>query len=252
MDDLLKNGKFSCRVAFMALMLASAMVSCSDDDDRVYVVRPTDYVSMGMVDEDGCIETDAGNTLIPDASSVKNDLTDGERVFLLCNILGAENRDTYRVRVNKYFQLLTKDIVSASEMTDDDLGEDPINVERSWFGGGYLNLRLGLNYDPSSGVSHSVNLVYDDEKCTADTIRLTLRHNAFSDSDGTAKGYANASFNLQKLLGEGQAKVFVKLKWRWYNPQGVIVEHEDSGYYTASTDDGDAAEDAGDGGVTIK
>lgn len=231
MDDYLKTKGQAVLIILLAVLSMQVTTSCSDDDDKVYVYRPAinSYVSMGIADGEGRIHTDKGNILIPDESSVARDLTDGERVFLQCSIVEEENDSTFRVRVNRYFQLLTKGFLFSSETDSDSLGSDPICVERSWFGGGYLNLRLALMHNSSSGVSHRVNLVYDEDASTSDTLRLTLCHNACGDTVHTVKGTAHASFNLKDLPTDRLvSRVYVVLTWRWYDRHGAIVEYSDS------------------------
>ena len=114
------------------------------------------------------------------------------------------------------------------------MGDAPIHIEKGWFGGGYLNMHLALKHNASSGISHSVNLVYDEVTSTADTVRFVLRHHPNGDTEHTVTGRAYASFNMKDLSLEDNSKVYVSVKWRWYNPHGVIVEHEDGGYYTLS------------------
>lgn len=218
----------------LAIVSTFVMTACSDDDDNVYIYHPTkNYVSMGVVNDNKQIVTDKGNVLIPDESSVERELTEGERVFLRCNILSKEGVDTFRVRVNKYMQLLTKDFVRSSEIDDNELGDNPINVERSWFGGGYLNLRVALKYNPSANTKHVVNLVYDEAASSTDTLRFTLCHNANGDTENTVTGQSHVSFGIKDLV-DNKSKVYVVLKWRWYNPRGIIVEHEEGGYYVGS------------------
>lgn len=67
-------------------------------------------------------------------------------MFVNCNILDREDENTYLVRINKYYQLLTKDIVRSSEVKDEELGDNPIQVKDAWFGGGYLKheVRIGI------------------------------------------------------------------------------------------------------------
>lgn len=233
------NSKAILRFDMMLLvmtLLPFILSSCSDDDKYVYVYpTPTTSVSMGTADG-GRILTDKGNVLIPDKSSIGHDLTDGERVFINCNILEREDEKTYRVRINKYHQLLAKDIVRASDSQDEELGNNPVQVKDAWFGGGYLNVRLGLKYNPSSNTSHLLNVVYDDVKSTSDTIFLTLRHNAFADTVRTRIGTATASFRMEDIMADKDSKVYVRLKWQWYAHRGSIATWEDGGYYNTSSD----------------
>ena len=241
-------------VLFAMASLPLVLFSCSDDEKYVYVSPAhTVSVSMGVADG-GNILTDKGNVLIPDKSSVGHDLTDGERVFISSNILEREDENTYRVRINRYHQLLTKDIVRSSEVKDEELGDNPIQVKDAWFGGGYLNMRFGLEYNPSSKTPHLVNVVYDDVKSNADTVFLTLRHNAFADTIRTKVGAATASFNMKDIMEGKDSKVYVRLSWQWYTHRGTIATWEDGGYYNTSSDNNKGTEISDENGnnVTIQ
>lgn len=251
MNDSVKRNVRLVSIAFCAALTSFVTVSCSDNDDRVCVYRPVKYISMGVVDDEGKIQTDKGNILIPDGRSVEHELSAGERVFLNCHILEEENKNTFRVRVNNYYQLLTKDFIHSSETDEQTLGDNPVNVEQAWFGGGYLNMRIALKHNPSTNIPHSVNLVYDETESTADTARFVLYHNACGDTEKTVTGKAHASFKLEELLDNEQSKIYVVLKWRWYNHRGVIVEHEDGGYYESSTDK-EVEENTDEGNVNIQ
>ena len=246
-----KSILMSGMVLLVAVSLPFVLSSCSDDEKYVRVPAPyTGSVSMGVAGE-GTITTDKGNVLIPDESSVGHDLTDGERVFVNCSILDREDINTYRVRINKYYQLLAKDIVRASDTDDEELGDEPVQVKDAWFGGGYLNMRLGLEYNPSSNTSHLVNVVYDDVKSTADTLFLTLRHNAFADTVRTRMGTATASFNMEEVTEGKNEKVYVKLKWQWYTHRGTVATWEDGGYYRTSSENNEETENSDDDGNNV-
>lgn len=247
---ILKSGT----MLFAMVSLSLVFSSCSDDEKYVYVSPAhTLSVSMGVADG-GNIITDKGNVLIPDKSSVGHDLTDGERVFVSSNILEREDENTYRVRINRYHQLLTKDIVRSSETKDEELGDNPIQVKDAWFGGGYLNIRLGLEYNSSSKTSHLVNVVYDDVKSNSDTVFLALRHNAFADTVRTKVGTATASFNMEDMMAGKDSKVYVRLRWQWYTHRGTIATWEDGGYYNTSSDNNKGTEISDENGnnVTIQ
>ena len=66
MNDLLKlkNKANFVRTVLLAVVATFVMSSCNDDDDKVYVYLPANYISMGVVNEKGRIETDKGNVLI--------------------------------------------------------------------------------------------------------------------------------------------------------------------------------------------
>lgn len=251
-----RDGQMSDVITWVALAALSAMMllfaSCSDDE-KVMIQRPvsSSSLSFGVV-SDGQIETDLGNCLIPDESSVEHNLTEGERVFVRSTILEKEDARTFRVRIDKYYQLLTKEYVHSSTVTEEELGDNPVNVEKAWFGGGYLNMHIALKHNPSSGATHSINLVYDDLASSADTARFMLCHNANGDTEHTTTGYANASFPLEELLADGQQRIYVELEWKWYNRWSDIIVHHDGGYYSAQAEEPEENEMPDDGSVNIE
>ena len=100
-------------------------------------------------------------------------------------------------------------------------------------------------------MSHWVNLAYDDERSTADTIRLRLYHNAFGDTIRTRLGAADASFDIRDFVTS--EKVYVVLEWPWYDRHGQITAYTDGGYYTASNQEEteNSTDMADEGGVNI-
>lgn len=79
--------------------------------------------------------------------------------------------------------------------------------------------------------------MYDEKQSTKDTACFVLKHDAGGDTEKTVTGKSLVSFNLKNILDEGQTGINIVLKWHWYNPQGVIVEHIDSGYYGTSSNE---------------
>ena len=63
-NDLVKRKtSFICSALF-AVVSMFAITSCSDDDEGLYVYHPANYVSMGMVNNVGYIETVASNRMV--------------------------------------------------------------------------------------------------------------------------------------------------------------------------------------------
>lgn len=238
-------------LAVLAASLAMLIFASCSDDEKVVPHLSASSLSFGVV-SDGQIETDLGNSLVPDDSSVKHDLTEGERVFIRSTILGKKDAHTFRVHISKYYQLLAKEYVHSSAITEEELGDNPVSVEKAWFGGGYLNMRIALKHKSSSGVTHSVNLVYDDLTSNADTARFVLRHNAHGDTEHTTTGYAHASFPLSNLLADGQQRIYVVLEWKWFNRWSDIIVHRDGGYYFAQAEEPEEEEVPEDGNINIE
>lgn len=144
--------KRNATVSLLTFCMASVIVfmsSCSDDDNNV-IYRSAKCASLGLVDNSGNIQTDMGNTLILDERSSKYEFNEGERIFLNGHILEKKDENTFRIHIIQYKQLLTKDFIHSSDISEESLGNDPVNVEKAWFGGGYLNMRIALQHNPTS------------------------------------------------------------------------------------------------------
>lgn len=61
MSNLLKYKENLVRTMLSAIVTTFIMSPC-DDNDKIYVCHSTNYISIGVVDEKGRIETDKGNT----------------------------------------------------------------------------------------------------------------------------------------------------------------------------------------------
>ncbi len=100
-----------------------------------------------------------------------------------------------------------------------------------------------MEYNPSSGISHLINLVYDDTSSTADTILFHLRHNTYGDTTRTRIGNAAASFPIGTLVSTEKTHVIVKYPWydRHGKRQNFIIEGD---YYTPVGNQEENAEDS--------
>jgi hypothetical protein len=86
----------------------------------------------------------------------------------------------YKIRLNDVSNVLTKEITLFSSVTNDSIGNDPINVTGCWIGSHYVNITFTYY---GSGTNHLISLVkLTSVGDTADsTIYLELRHNAYRD-----------------------------------------------------------------------
>lgn len=63
-NDLVKRKTSFVGSALFAVVSMFVITSCSDDDEGLYVYRPANSVSMGMVNNEGYIETVASNRMV--------------------------------------------------------------------------------------------------------------------------------------------------------------------------------------------
>lgn len=231
---LIKGVLFMKRnVLSLALGLLSCFVffSCLDDDDDGY------YVSYGVVrnmnsTSDYEIYTDKGNTLVVTKSQATGfELEDDKRVLVYFDILSEENanKNVYEIRVNYFFNLLSKPIVNESfilqneEARRDSIGDDPFSRISAWFGGDFINIDFEVWHAQNSDVKHMINLVYDDTRADADTVYLRLYHNAFGEVPkdniihNLYQGIGKSSFKVSDLLPENVSSKPFRLSWTQYD-----------------------------------
>ncbi|MDR1221387.1 MAG: hypothetical protein LBL07_00725 [Tannerella sp.] len=234
-----RNVLIVCMGVFSALFF----FSCRDEVDNVYVSYG---VIRNVTSKDSYeILTDKGNTLVVTRSYTSAAIEDGKRILANYEILSDrdKNKSIYEVKVNGFYYLLSKPPVSESfiladeEMRRDSIGNDPFNRVEASFGGDYINIKFNLYYSGNSDRKHMINLIYDDTRSTADTLYLTLRHNAYGEALGKTssplyRAWGMCSFKIADLLPEDAASMPVKLTWTQYDGNGYDAkEYYDTGTF---------------------
>lgn len=205
-------------VALSVMALALIAGSCEKDETLYY-----NNLTMGNIVE-GKFISDQGNTLNVVEQTCTGQLMSLKRAIILCDVLkqtaGAEKE--YDIRLNEFASVLTKDVIS---LADADAGEEttisnPINIEKLWYSGGFLNMGLTNLMHKDSTTKHLVNLVYHiDEQ---GRYVFELRHNAYGDVWTTENSTlmvingSYVSFPISELIEGDSAKLI--LKWKWYEP----------------------------------
>jgi hypothetical protein len=228
--------------ACLGLLSVFLFFSCLDDDDDI-------YVSYGVIQNTTSrdnyeILTDKGNTLVVTKSYTSAAIEDGKRILANYEILSDKDKSkkVYEVKVNGFYHLLSKPVVNESFILEDEearrdsIGNDPFNVVDAWFGGDYINIDFNLFYSRNSNEKHMINLIYDDTQATADTIYLTLRHNAYGEVPDNGHSLYHAwgrcSFKIADLLPEGITSKPVKLMWtQYYGNDFDTKEYFDMGVF---------------------
>ncbi|MDR0395304.1 MAG: NigD-like protein [Tannerella sp.] len=218
------------------------LFSCRNNEDDIYVSYG---VIQNVVSKDNYeILTDKGNTLVVTKSYTSATIEDGKRILANYEILSDKDKSkkVYEVKVNGFYQLLSKPLVKESfileneEARRDSIGNDPFCYIDAWFGGDYLNIDFKLYYSRNSDKKHMINLIYDDTRSTADTLYLTLRHNAYDEIPGSGTSlfadWGRCSFRIVDLLPEGVTSKPLKLMWRQYGPSyNEVTDCFDTGVF---------------------
>lgn len=219
------------RISRYALWLMTAGVLCLSSCKKEYDSYHfgVSYGNVVGTSESYNILTDEGLTLyIVDNDFIDAEVEDGQRVMANYTVLDRVEKG-YNVQLNFLYNILTKDPVFLSEMTSEEqnqLGNDPLNVLSMSFGGKYLNVNMELmRKDPE--LAHFLNLVVDEQRSDNQTVYLTLRHNAYGDATSIPVSQ-RVSFDLSKLLPEGQQQINVYVEWTNYRGE----QRQDSGIFT--------------------
>ena len=227
----------------LVMVSINLFFSCMKDNDDV-------KVSYGVICNFNSVNnyeilTDKGNTLVVTKSHSSKDIADDQRVLVNFEVLSdkEKNRKVYEVSVNGFYNLLSKPVVLESfvlqdeEARRDSIGDDPFNWIHAAFGGNYININFEVLHLQYSNVKHMINLVYDDTRADADTIYLTIHHNAYNELPERnmylQKGLGKSSFKISDLLPAGVASKPVMITWTEYGYNYRPVVRSTSGLFKA-------------------
>jgi len=211
-------------LGFLSVFL---LFSCLDENDDI-------YVSYGVIqnvnsNNDYEILTDKGNALVVTRSLTSRTIENDMRVLVNYEIISEKDKskNVFEIKVNGFYNLLTKPVVKESfilqdeESRRDSIGNDPFSGISARFGGDYINIDFELLHSQSSDNKHMINIVHDDTRTNADTIYLSLYHNAYGEVPGQGlylyRGIGRCSFKVSDLLPQGVSSIPVKLMWTEYD-----------------------------------
>lgn len=210
----------------MALLMASALSSCSNDDDNPYVVcpsvraMPNALVTVKSAGETCFLQLDDKTTLLPE--NITQLPYDGKEVRALVNYTElnrkAEGYDKV-VFVNWMDSILTKQprpYLPTEQENDQKYGHDAVDIVKDWVTvaeDGYLTLRFRTYW---GGKTHTINLLTGVNP--DNPYEVELRHNACGDTPARW-GDALVAFNLKNSLPDTHGQT-VKLKLRWKSSAG--------------------------------
>ena len=160
--------------------------------------------------------------LAPDVYNLK----DGDRIFAYFSIDFEDRRDErlyYYIRLNAYQKILTKFPVYNSEVGEEEVGEDPINVDKSWIGGGFLNVEFHF-FAGSKEQKHLVSLyvIEDHPQADENNIYVEMRHNAYGDRPHDV-AYGAVSFDIRDFLPQEKNVVTVHFTYTNYDGRTITT-----------------------------
>lgn len=211
-----------------AAVTALSAASCKKDDTLRY-----NNGTMGNV-VNGTFTSDQGNIFNVVEQTCIGKLDTMKRAFVICDVLNqVGNGNEYDVRLNYISNVLTKDAVYSSSITEgNELVNDPIILNSYWVAGGYINIHLSVPIVSNSNVKHYINFLYEDTDQTEGTYTFNIRH------DGTSEVFnesnegqivlasAYASVPVASIIKEDNAKII--LKWLSHKITGNAVSLTES------------------------
>ena len=229
----------------VGLLSLVAFFSCLDDNEDIYV----SYGVIRNVNSSNNYEilTDKGNTLQVTKSHTIHSIENDKRVLVNFEIVSEKesSKKIFEVNVNGFYNLLSKPVVYESfilqneDVRRDSIGNDPFSQIDFGFGGNYINIDFKVLHSSYSDVKHMINLVYDDTRTNADTLHLTLYHNAYGEVPGKGlslvSGVGRSSFKISDLLPPGVTSKRVTITWSEYAYYEVKVRSV-SGVFKLGTD----------------
>lgn len=244
------------KFAAVLLLMLPVFTACDDDNDDNYYLG-NNWMGYGNLEktesqkgymirrDDGC-----GLVISSGVTPSQVEENNGKRIYAEYTVLGNawENNNSldapmnYYVHLNYLREVLCKNPVKQSfidekkEHRTDSIGNDPINVQRAWFGGKYLNVEFKIPVKENSSTKHFINLVQDDITLHNDSVYITLHHNAYGETPDKNKCYwsfGQVSFDLTSIVPADQTSVPVKLIWTEYSKNSSEkINKSDSGTYT--------------------
>lgn len=207
-------------IGTIAVLLCLGTVSCKKDTTIQY-----DNMTMGNV-TDGIFTSDQGNIfhVAEQHASCKGKLDTMKRAIIICDVLnrteGGQSNE-YDIRLNAMGSVKVKDILLPDAGTEEELVENPVNIENLWISGGYINMYISFPVKKGSKTVHKIDLV----KMEAEKgYTFRLYHNAYDETleNGSASNYELAggyiSFPVNSLIKEDECNL--KIEWTWYQSTG--------------------------------
>lgn len=224
--DMKKWLKITGLFAFLAIFLTG----CSMDDDSGYnfylgyaTTQKTETGRYDLILDNGTVmEVTIPMSPYPEGFEFR----DNQRVYANFSILDERTEEGtlyYRIQLNNIMEILSKKPVYSSRLgeSEQQMGNDPIDLTEKWFSGNYLNVifEIGVNKEE---IIHFINLLVDEdhEGADEDNIYVEVRHNANGDLTArTADGVV--SFDVREFLPEGKTSVTVHISYEMYNGKKI-------------------------------
>lgn len=198
----------------LLFLLLPAVFACQRDYTLVY-----QHTAFGVV-QDGSIVTDDGLVFHVDEQTCPGQIDTMNRVCFTCDVLRKREDKSFDIRLTALSAPLTKAPLLQSETGPDPaLGEDPIDLTKAWFSGGYLNMQFRIPSDGRETV-HRLNLLWNNT-ASKDTVRLRFYHDdqleePLKDTTSWLQGYV--CFETAPFSPDHGKVLPVRLEWHTPSP----------------------------------
>ena len=164
----------------LALLLAVALTSCSDDNEGMDVYADFRYDLVTYTGQDGTGATfeylgqnDSAVVTLHSTLERQNDLKVGRRVLLNYKVEDKPSASHWLVTVNGYSAGVASDSLRYNTQPLETYQMHPIRLKSLWRTGNYINLRCELEY---TGKQRMLYLMMDKDTHHADTVHCYLVH----------------------------------------------------------------------------
>lgn len=217
------------KTSFLSLLGISALMvtlsSCDNDDENVYLYRPTALVTV-CPNADGSFIMNLDNTTQLKPTNMATSPFGEKEVRALVNYTetaASELKDNFRnVHINWIDSIRTKmPVETAGEENDLKFGNDPIEIVNDWVTiaeDGYLTLRIRTLWG-ATNAKHIISLLTGTNP--DNPYELELRHDAQGDIHGRW-GDALIAFNLNDLPRTDDNTATIKLKWKSFSGEKTV------------------------------
>ena len=224
MKKSMKRIKF-LSIALVALLAVCGFSACNTEDGyKIGDIYPMALVTVKpYADMSGCyLQLDNTTTLYP--TNVKGLPYGTQPVRAIIEYLSTDDdpKDCDRaVKVVKMTDILTKQLVQNGDLTQEELGDDPLEIVKDWVTlveDGFLTLRFSTKTN-GAGKTHVFNLVKGVNP--DNPYELRLRHNANRDLVGNMVD-GLVAFDLSSLPESINPEQKIKLVWNSFSGEKSV------------------------------
>jgi hypothetical protein len=168
-------------------------------------------------------------SFLDDAAARITELPDRSRLYVNFSILESRamgSRVYHRIQLIGFNEITTKQPLYISTSTANnsaEVGKDPIDVDKHWIAGGFLNVEFTY-YANSHSIRHRIDLyvIEDHPNMDQDNLYVEMRHNALGDQPRDAV-QGKVAFDIRKFLPQEQNSIRIHFSYTDYKGDRYTV-----------------------------